>query len=390
MSNENKKITPAQAAACEAYVRHGSYAAAAAELKVSKGTVFNHVKRVEAMEAGIEAANDNAKRVSRTTTLRRGKPGSDVVLEWERVDHDKADSEAKMRAFMDALVKEIEPIKPVPFEQASSMPVDLLTVYLIGDHHLGMLAWGEETDDDDYDLKISTKLLRDVMGYLTGTVPPTKEALIVFMGDFMHTDGYVPVTPENKHPLDGDTRYPKIADAAALLMRHVIDAALTRHEHVRVIVVAGNHDPVSMVWARIALRGVYEKNRRVEIDRDVSERHYVQFGRNAIGLTHGHRAKLGNLPILMATERPEMWAQTAYRYWYTGHVHHDQVKDLTGAKVESVRVLPPPDAYTAREGYRTPRDMKAIILDRRFGERGRFIAPAEMFAQEEEERKEAA
>ena len=135
---------------------------------------------------------------------------------------------------------------------------------------------------------------------------------------------------------------------------------------------------IALVLA-VSCMSVYENEPRVTIDGSPAKFHYWEWGRNLIGATHGDRLKVENLPAIMATDQPEAWGRTSYRLWLTGHVHHDKVKDLVGAKVESVRVLAPNDAYAAKGGYRTPRDMKAIVLHREFGETGRLVAPAPMF-----------
>lgn len=321
------------------------------------------------------------KKIIKTSTLYAG-DGS-VTQQWVLEKPEDQQRETLWRAFADGLAADLPRAEPIPPSAPWPTAVDsLATVYAIGDHHLGMLAWGLETGGDNYDLKISEKLLEDATTYLVGSAPPSSQAVVMFLGDFTHTDGYAPMTPHGGHLLDADVRFPKIAAAAARAMRRTIDAALGKHSHVHVIITAGNHDPVSTIWLRIAVAAVYENEPRVTIDGSPSKFHYFEWGRNLLGATHGDRLKLDSLPAIMATDQPEAWGRTSYRLWLTGHVHHDKVKDLVGAKVESVRVLAPNDAYAAKGGYRTPRDMKAIILHREYGETGRLVAPAAMFRSE--------
>jgi len=315
------------------------------------------------------------KRITKTSRL-FDQTGA-VIQQWVTEKPQDAEREALWRAFAEALSEDIARAKPIPVP--AFVTDDFLTIYAVGDHHMGMMAWGAETGGGNYDLNISSNLLAGAMTYLAASVPASKHALIMFLGDFTHTDGYAAMTPASGHLLDADGRFPKIAAAAARAMRHAIDTALNKHEVVHVIVSAGNHDPVSTIWLRIALSAAYENEPRVTIDETPGKFHYFEWGKNLIGATHADRLKLESLPAIMATDQPEAWGRTLYRLWLTGHVHHDRVKDLTGAKVESVRVLAPLDAYAAKAGYRTPRDMKAIIFHREYGEAGRFIAPAAMF-----------
>ena len=59
---------------------------------------------------------------------------------------------------------------------------------------------------------------------------------------------------------------------------------------------------------------------------------YFTFGKNLIGVTHGDTAKMPDLGSIMATDRPREWGDSIHRYWLTGHVHHDQVKEYRGFK----------------------------------------------------------
>lgn len=395
-----------------AYCEEGSGEAAARKISVDPGTLRKRVKVVQekALRAGFApqgfkisrvttqydadgevlnsavqvktAANPedvvslpDPKKIIKTSTLYAG-DGS-VTQQWVLEKPEDTQREALWRAFAEGLAGDLKRADPT---RPPSHTVDnLATIYAVGDHHLGQLSWGAETGGDNYDLKISEDLLGNATSYLVASAPPSKQGVVMFLGDFTHTDGYAPMTPHGGHLLDADVRFPKIAAAAARAMRNAIDTALTKHHDVHVIVTAGNHDPVSTIWLRIALAAVYENEPRVTIDGSPSKFHYWEWGKNLLGATHGDRLKIDNLPAIMANDQPEAWGRTAYRLWLTGHVHHDKVKDLVGAKVESVRVLAPNDAYAAKGGYRTPRDMKAIILHREFGETGRLIAPAPMF-----------
>jgi hypothetical protein len=94
-----------------------------------------------------------------------------------------------------------------------------------------------------------------------------------------------------------------------------------------------------------------------------------------------------NLPLIMATDRPEDWGRTRYRYWWTGHIHTSKTQaatnsqDFSGCSVESFRILAPTDAWAHQKGYRPHRDMKSITLHREFGEVARNTVNPEMFTQ---------
>ena len=69
------------------------------------------------------------------------------------------------------------------FKRKSSTPVevsdDYLAMYMIGDHHFGMLADSEsKVDDDDWDIKIATEILIDATDRLANRVGNAKHRRI--------------------------------------------------------------------------------------------------------------------------------------------------------------------------------------------------------------------
>jgi len=159
--------------------------------------------------------------------------------------------------------------------------------------------------------------------------------------------------------------------------RQMIDKALLRHGELHIIVEIGNHDLSNSVFLMECLSALYEKEPRVTVDTSPRHFHYFTFGKTLVGIHHGHGVKLDKLPLIMAADRPKDWGETKYRYWWTGHIHTDTMKDFVGCRVESFRVLPPEDAWAANKGYRSMSDMKAIVLHKEFGEVARHtVNPA--------------
>lgn len=296
---------------------------------------------------------------------------SNVLQQWIV---EKPEERAKWEAWQEAARVLAEPLPRVaPIVAPAGPQLDnLLTLYPIGDHHLGMLSWKHETGAS-YDLDIGERLLTDAMSHLVAVAPPSEEAVVAFLGDFLHYDSFEAVTPAHRNLLDADGRYPKVFSAGLRLMRRTIETAAARHARVRVIIEIGNHDPSSAIVLMIALANIYENDPRITIDTSPRHFHYYEFGKVLLATHHGHgrAAKAEQLPLIMASDQPDMWGRTRYRYWHTGHVHHQSVKDHAGCTTESHRILPPEDAYAANEGYRSHRDMKAIVYHRDYGEVGR-------------------
>lgn len=299
--------------------------------------------------------------------------------QWVKSSIDHESREALIREAVEALAEDIPKAKPTKARGVFNS--DLMACYPIGDHHFGMLAWGEEAGED-YDLDIGESLLMGAIDHLVSVSPKCEKAVIIGLGDLMHYDSFAPVTPTSNNLLDSDSRFPRIVRVTIRCIRYMIDKALTKHEHVRVIIEIGNHDLSSSVFLSAALSNMYENDKRITVDTSPKQFHYFEHGKCLVGTHHGHSVKLDKLPLLMATDLAEQWGRSKHRYWWTGHVHHDQVKDFVGCKVESFRILPPTDAYAENKGYRSGRDMKAIILHKEYGEVARHLVNPDMLAED--------
>jgi len=306
--------------------------------------------------------------VKGVSTLYNG--NGEISAQWVKSDIDKARQEELFREALAAMSEKLPRLKSIPAPRHASET--LMACYPVGDHHLGMLSWGEETGED-YDIAIAESLLAKATDHLIKSLPSCEQAVIAVLGDFMHYDSFESVTPTSRNQLDADSRFPKMVRAAIRSLRRMIDQALIHHSHVRVIIEIGNHDISSSIFLMECLANIYDQEPRLTVDTSPRHFHYFRFGKNLVGTHHGHGAKMDKLPLIMATDKADEWGQTQYRYWWTGHIHHDQVKDFEGCRVESFRILAPQDAWAANKGYRSGRDMKAIVLHKEYGEVARHI-----------------
>ena len=250
---------------------------------------------------------------------------------------------------------------------------DLLSCICIGDAHLGMLSWKSKAIED-FDLKIGCKDLTLAADRILDATPDTQECLIAQLGDFYHIDDSLNQTPQNKNPLDADSRFSKIIKSGIYVLRYFIDKALTKHKIVRVRNVAGNHDPHSHVALSCALSTFYESNKRVIIEDSPRAMYYYRFGNNLIGITHGHMPRPDKLPSVMAVDCAEKDWECKFKYCWHGHIHTKRSFEAMNVIVESFRTLAPQDAWTVDSGYRSGREIQAIVLDRDYGEVERHTA----------------
>lgn len=290
-----------------------------------------------------------------------------LKMSWVKTSLGKEEMLEMMEEAIQSLCEDVPRLEPVSLQPKTVFDPNLMAVYPLGDPHIGMMAWGEECGMD-WDLKIAEKAFRTVFDRLVRVAPHCEEGVILNLGDFFHADNMAGVTSRSNHKLDVDGRYAKMVSVGMKIIRQMIHAALEVHKRVRVINVIGNHDDVSSMFLSIALKNIYENDPRVIIDSSPTPFHYVRWGKVMFGTHHGHSCKKSKLPGVMATDMAKDWGETLYRYWYTGHIHHDTLEEFPGVIVESFRTLAPKDAYAAWHGYRAGQDSKAIILHKEFGE----------------------
>jgi len=301
-----------------------------------------------------------------------------VSQQWVSEKPEDAQREALWITFAEKLAGDIKPVKAAAKPKGFSH-MDLLAVYPVGDHHVGMLAWDQETGGDNYDLKAAEQILQDASRRLIDTCPPCEQALIAFLGDFFHYDSYDSVTPTHKNLLDADGRYPKMVDVGVRMIRHMIAAALERHQSVRVIFEKGNHDPSTAAAVTVFLSHLYENEPRVSIDCSPKFFHYYEFGKVFIATHHGDKVKRDKLLAVMATDQAEIWGRTEYRLMMIGHGHHEDRTEYPGGFVEMFGVLASADAYAANHGYRSRRQMQALVFHRKHGLVARHVVNPGMF-----------
>jgi hypothetical protein len=286
--------------------------------------------------------------------------------QWVKSSADEEKRAQLVKEMYQAMASEIPKmgIIAAPSQAASA---DLLNVIPMGDPHFGLYAWAEESGDD-FDTNIARQLTLGAVDRLMASAPHAETCIILPLGDVFHANDQSNVTPGHKHQLDVDTRFVKVLGIGIQTYRHAIIRALEKHPKVIVRFVSGNHDPQA-IWAlAFTVHAFFEDNPRVTVDLSPSKFWYYEHGKVLIGSTHGDTVKHETLLGVMASDQAEAWGRTKHRYWYTGHVHHQSVKELAGVICESFRTMAAKDAYASGHGYRAGRDMVCITQHRLHGE----------------------
>jgi hypothetical protein len=346
--------------------------AAARALKVDPKTIRKALHAVERKAAlqGVAPAHDMTHVVPEPFVARGhstlyGADGA-VKLQWVKTRLDERLAEGALREFVAYLAEDARGKSPA-IQAPRHADADLLAVYPMGDPHFGLYAWQAEAGED-FDLGIAERLTCAAIDRLVASAPAASTALIVELGDFFHSDTQDNRTQRSGNALDVDSRWAKVMQIGLRAMVHVIRRALEKHAQVVVRIVRGNHDTHSSFALALALDAFFSNNARVTVDLSPAAFWYFRFGQVLIGATHGDTCKRDFLPGVMATDRPREWGDARYRYWYQGHIHHQEKKEYPGCVVEAFRTLAARDAWHAGEGYRAGRDMCCIVHHKDYGE----------------------
>ena len=353
----------------EAVILHGSNSEAARRLGVAHQTVSEAIRSIKAKAAPklISAHADpehipEGFAIKGTSTLRKDASG---MLQWVKTDRSDAAAQKALMDFANALgesVAGLAPITPAPKHTSD----DLLSVYPMGDPHIGMYAWWQDAGAD-FDLEIAERLTKAAIDRLVASGPASSTALLLNLGDMFHADDQSN-TSKSGHQLDVDGRWAKVLHVGLMCMVHCVMRLLGKHQKVIVRVNKGNHDGHSSYALAVMLSCWFRNEPRVVIDLSPAVTWYYRFGKVLLGSTHGDTIKGPNMVGLMAADRPEDWGLSVHRYWYVGHVHHKDVKEYPGGIVEFLRTLAARDAWHAGQGYRAGRDMCLIVHHKDHGE----------------------
>jgi hypothetical protein len=291
-----------------------------------------------------------------------------VVNQWVKTSAGQRSPEEIAEAF-EVAFRDFKPAAPyvIPPKDSDS---DRLTVYPVADWHLGMFAWGKETDGPDWDLSIARKVLTETFLEVLHQSPPSENAVLLGLGDLLHGDNRTNTTPQHKNPLDVDTRHSKCVETACDIMGDISEAVSRKHHNVQIVFKEGNHDQDSTVGLRMALRGWWRNEDRIRVDTSPSPFWFNRFGINLLGGVHGDKAKMKELPLLMAVMRKEDWAASTTHHWHTGHFHSEKALEVNGVVCHQHRAPIPPESFHNAFGYRSGRSMRAFNYHADRGFRG--------------------
>jgi len=240
------------------------------------------------------------------------------------------------------------------------------------DVHIGKLATAFESGDE-YDSNIAVQRVREGVQGILDKAHCFNIDTILFIGgnDILHID-----TPDRKTTKgtsqDTDRMWYENYLLAKKIYIEVLEM-LMRVADVHFMFNPSNHDYTNGFFLSDTITSWFHKCPHITFDVSIAHRKYYKYGSNLIGTTHGDGAKGANLPLLMAQEAKEHWADTKHRYVYTHHVHHKIAKDHIGVTVESLRSPSGTDSWHHIKGFQhAPKGIEGFIHHPKHGQVARL------------------
>lgn len=320
------------------------------------------------IESMSQLIKDNPQ-IGGISDMQENELGKPIWMKFKRSDLKAVEF---MSQLSDSLVKNIKPL-PVINEAYPSTDyiTDIIPWFNIGDGHLGMISYEHEVGHN-FDLKIAKRDLCYAMKTLIDREPTCERCVIQDMGDMTHYDNNDGITAASGHALDYDTRYSKMIDVYADVMRFMIEYAAKKFKYIDVIINQGNHSRVNDLAARKFFSMLFSKNERINILDNQNVFIPYRMGNTFVMCHHSDKCKPKQLAHVMATDFADDWGESKYRYIDIGHIHHNmQLKEHPGVTVESFNQLATHDKYAHDGGWRSRSCLTVVRRSRTYGEIGR-------------------
>jgi hypothetical protein len=322
----------------------------------------------------VQAINDGMRLTK--TTVQYDALGK-MVQGWARL----APGSEELETFVKALEKRVKGKAP-KLPKASANPSDLLLEVPIMDAHFGKYCWDKETGTN-YDSDLAYKLVTGAVTAIADAAGKFGQALLIIGGDYFHSDTRHNRTEASGHALDVDTRHHKVWEKAAAAIYHSVEILARTAATIKIIVIPGNHDPESAYHLQRLLAAFYRNESRVTVDETPRPRKYHRHGIVLLGISHGDKIKMKDLPSLMALEVKEHWSKTVERVWHQGHYHIERgmmSKTIDGqhsVQVEHLESIAGTDAWHHEMGFvGMPQRICGFLWSAKFGLRQRIYCNA--------------
>ena len=213
---------------------------------------------------------------------------------------------------------------------------------------------GEPVDPQDYSDDIY-KRVKDTLEWVSVAHGEIDEVVLTLGSDWLTVDNYFRSTTKGTAiPTFGSTY--QIMRWAEELAISVINVCRRYCNTVVGICEQGNHDAVLSAAMARTCRAWFRNCDDVEIiiPECGGVRTHYQWHDVMLSGHHGHIRKPRQLPVIVASEEPEMWGTSSYRYILMGHRHHSQswaMGDVGGCEIIQTRSPSHESDYEHKLGF---------------------------------------
>ena len=267
-----------------------------------------------------------------------------------------------MKEIKEEIIKSLEEYSPKVEAKYEAVEDPIVYEISLPDIHYGKMD-GQTLDEAE---EVYMNTVKDLMNKASGL--NIERILLPIGNDGMNSEGYSRATTKGTSQHDSAGWQETFIGYCNLMVRSINFLAQTAP--VDVIVIQGNHDYERMFYSGEFLRAFYINDERVGIDNSYDSRKYYKYGTNMIMFTHGDKEKKAEMPLIMATEEPEMFAKTTHREVHCGHLHKEMVNEYRGIKVRFIPSICGNDEWHKMMGYEAKRTGQAHIWNKLRGYEG--------------------
>lgn len=287
---------------------------------------------------------------------------------------EEVDVEEKVKDLFERLESHITPphINPIIHKQ------DYCAIINIYDAHIDKLSFLQRTNTLEDNIttfyKAFDTLLNDVLVYNPETI------YFPIGNDFFNTNGPDNNTKKGTPQQVNSTHWDSF-DAGLEVLIKCIEKLASVSSKVIVPFVGGNHSFEKELYAMYALQAWFRNTPHVEFDITPKQRKYFRYNDNMFAFAHGdkEKGKVRNLPLYMAQEAPFTWANTKFRTFFLGDIHHKEeyqfhrVSDQIGVEVKFLRSISKTDEWHFQYGWiGVPKSAQAEVFSANNGRKAIF------------------
>jgi hypothetical protein len=267
-----------------------------------------------------------------------------------------------MKELKKEIISNLEKYSPKVEKKYKAVDDPIVYEVSLPDIHYGKID-GQTLDEAE---EVYMDTVKDLMNKASGL--NIERILLPVGNDGMNSEGYSRATTKGTSQQDSALWQETFVGYCNLMVRAI--CFLARTAPVDVVVIQGNHDYERMFYSGEFLRAFFLNDERVTVDNNYNSRKYYEYGANMIMFTHGDKEKPAEMPLIMATEQPEMFARTSYREAHCGHIHKEMMNEYRGIKVRFIPSICGNDEWHKMMGYEAKRTGQAHIWNKLRGYEG--------------------